>query len=200
MKELQVRLRPHVFLNIFFPDVRRPPDAFELELADVSFQQFIYLFQEFIYLFHRSTTTGEDRRVQRRGELRGRRHPRAPLALGEGRAAGGQARCHRRGELAQTREPGHVRDDRPDGCARKIRRGIRHAGDCLPTAYYFGIFIYFILQFLYIYSPPPVDFIRVGVLPKGRAAGVRAKVRRPRPGDRHVHRQTREGAPRRHQG
>ena len=65
----------------------------------------------------------------------------------------------------------------------------------------FSLFhLQFILQILYIYSPPPVDFIRVGVLPKGRAAGVRAKVRRPRPGDRHVHRQTREGAPRRHQG
>ena len=50
MKELQVRLRPHVFLNIFFPDVRRPPDAFELELADVSFQQFIY-FQQKLFIY-----------------------------------------------------------------------------------------------------------------------------------------------------
>jgi DNA repair protein RAD50 len=51
MKELQVRLRPHVFLNIFFPDVRRPPDAFELELADVSFQQVIYFISNKSYLF-----------------------------------------------------------------------------------------------------------------------------------------------------
>jgi hypothetical protein len=50
MKELQVRLRPHVFLNIFFPDARRPPDAFELELADVSFQQFIY-FQQKLFIY-----------------------------------------------------------------------------------------------------------------------------------------------------
>jgi hypothetical protein len=50
MKELQVRLRPHVFFNIFFPDVRRPPDAFELELADVSFQQFIY-FQQKLFIY-----------------------------------------------------------------------------------------------------------------------------------------------------
>ena len=50
MKELQVRLRPHVFFNIFFPDVRRPPDAFELELADVSFQQVIY-FQQKLFIY-----------------------------------------------------------------------------------------------------------------------------------------------------
>ena len=53
MKELQVRLRPHVFLNIFFPDVRRPPDAFELELADVSFQQFIY-FQQKLFIYFKN--------------------------------------------------------------------------------------------------------------------------------------------------
>ena len=172
MKELQVRLRPHVFFNIFsrmFPVHPTPSNSnsptFHFNNLFISTSYLFisnksYLFiSTFIYLFHRSTTTGEDRRVQRRGERRGRRHPRAPLALGEGRAAGGQARCHRRGELAQTREPGHVRDDRPDGCARKIRRGIRHAGDCLPTAYYFGIFIYFICNlfckfFIFIHPRP----------------------------------------------
>jgi DNA repair exonuclease SbcCD ATPase subunit len=53
MKELQVRLRPHVFLNIFFPDARRPPDAFELELADVSFQQVIY-FQQKLFIYFKN--------------------------------------------------------------------------------------------------------------------------------------------------
>ena len=173
MKELQVRLRPHVFKKKIpgcSPSSRRLRTRTRRRFISTIYlfrqviylfpTKVIYLFQEFIYLFHRSTTTGEDRRVQRRGERRGRRHPRAPLALGEGRAAGGQARCHRRGELAQTREPGHVRDDRPDGCARKIRRGIRHAGNnCLPTAYYFGIFIYFICNlfckfFIFIHPRP----------------------------------------------
>ena len=166
MKELQVRLRPHVFFkknSRMFAVLPTPSNSnsptFHFNKLFISNKSYLFI-STFIYLFHRSTTTGEDRRVQRRGELRGRRHPRAPLALGEGRAAGGQARCHRRGELAQTREPGHVRDDRPDGCARKIRRGIRHAGNnCLPTAYYFGIFIYFICNlfckfFIFIHPRP----------------------------------------------